>query len=208
MILTLKKREDMTPGDKTAIRGQLRTSGGNIVFNREELEEFSESDEICGESWVPKFKKWILPSLLQGDFTNCCITEDTIRNFPKGNFSSQELTKIAFVSIAEGEIKSAEMKVEARAQNGNLLLVYKIANIRAITLTATKDSYTYDEIRRTLLTEVLSYGAPVADALPEREDGTAIPEDASLGKGTYRLLCYLPTSEGVMVQSYVYLTLQ
>lgn len=96
MILTLKKREDMTPGDKTAIRGQLRTSGGNIVFNREELEEFSESDEICGESWVPKFKKWILPSLLQGDFTNCCITEDTIRNFPKGNFSSQELTKIAF----------------------------------------------------------------------------------------------------------------
>lgn len=119
-----------------------------------------------------------------------------------------ELTKIAFVSIAEGEIKSAEMKVEARAQNGNLLLVYKIANIRAITLTATKDSYTYDEIRRTLLTEVLGYGAPVADALPEREDGTAIPEDASLGKGTYRLLCYLPTSEGVMVQSYVYLTLK
>jgi hypothetical protein len=33
---------------------------------------------------------------MQGEFTNCCITDDAILNFPKGNFSSQELTKIAF----------------------------------------------------------------------------------------------------------------
>lgn len=96
VIFTLKKREELTSGDETAIRGQLRTSGSNIVFNREELTEFCESPSVCNESWVPKFRKWIQPALMQGDFANCCITEEAIRNFPKGDFSSQELTKIAF----------------------------------------------------------------------------------------------------------------
>ena len=96
VVISLKKRGDMTPGDETAIRGQLRTGGSNIVLNREELQEFCESPAVCEESWIPKFKKWILPALMQGEFTNCCITDDAILNFPKGNFSSQELTKIAF----------------------------------------------------------------------------------------------------------------
>lgn len=96
VVLTLKKREEMSTGDETAIRGQLRTSGSNIAFNREELKEFCSSPAVRNESWISKFQRWILPALLQGDFSNCCISEETIRNFPKGDFSSQELTKIAF----------------------------------------------------------------------------------------------------------------
>lgn len=96
VIITLKKRDDMTAGDKTAIRGQLRTGGSNMIFNREELQDFCKSPAVCDESWIPGFKKWILPALMQGEFNNCCITDETIINFPKGNFSSQELTKIAF----------------------------------------------------------------------------------------------------------------
>lgn len=96
-VITLKQREKMSPGDIIAIKGQLRTSGTNIVFTEAELDEFCNNDEIRSEDWFSDFVKYIFPVLKKGDFTNCCITEESIRNFPKGPFSSQQLTKIAFV---------------------------------------------------------------------------------------------------------------
>lgn len=101
VIITSK--EEFSKGDLIAIKGQLRTSGTNIIFSREDLDDFCSSEEIQEEIWLPKFRKWILPSLENSAFVNACITEEMIRDFPKGNFSSQELIKIslAFKNYAE-----------------------------------------------------------------------------------------------------------
>ena len=97
VVITLKERDKMSDVDKIAIKGQLRTSGTNIIFTKEELQEFCDNPDIKREDWFPKFEKYILPNLLSREYTNCCITEEDIRRFPKGRFTSQELTKISFV---------------------------------------------------------------------------------------------------------------
>jgi hypothetical protein len=118
-----------------------------------------------------------------------------------------EIQKIAFLNIAEGEIESSKMHVEARTDAGNLLVIYTIKHTHTATLTATKDTYSYNEIRRAVVAEILTYGAPYHGAVLEYSDGTAVDESATLGRGTYRMVCYLATEEG-LVQSYVYLNVQ
>ena len=51
----------------------------------------------------------------------------------------------------------------------------------------------------------LGYGAPISQASPETADGQTIDANATLGKGTYRMLCYINTVDG-MAQGYVCLT--
>ena len=55
--------------------------------------------------------------------------------------------------------------------------------------------------------EILTYGAPYTGAVVESEGGEALSEDSPIGIGTYRMMCYLPTSDG-LAQSYVYLTIE
>lgn len=118
-----------------------------------------------------------------------------------------EMEKVGFVNIEEGEIESSAMHIETDEEDGNLIVEYEIKNTRTITATATKDSYTYSEIKRMINLEILTYGAPYHGAVLEREDGSAVDESSSLGKGTYRMTCYLATDDG-LAQSYVYLVLE
>lgn len=118
-----------------------------------------------------------------------------------------EIQKIAFLSINEGEIESSAMHVEAIEQDSNLIIKYEIKNKHDITITATKAAYSYDEIKRIIMIEILSYGAPYHGAVLEYSSGEAVDEGASLGKGTYRMMCYLVTKDG-LAQSYVYLTVE
>ena len=55
--------------------------------------------------------------------------------------------------------------------------------------------------------EILAYGYPSSDAVLEYENGEDVENDASLGKGTYRMTAYLNTRDGI-AQSYVYLTVK
>ena len=55
--------------------------------------------------------------------------------------------------------------------------------------------------------EILAYGYPDSSAVLEYENGDDVDKNASLGKGTYRMIAYLPTSDGI-AQSYVYLTIK
>ena len=118
-----------------------------------------------------------------------------------------EMKKVGFVEIYEGEIESSAMQIQSSANDGNLVIEYKIKNIQNIEMTSTKDSYSYKEIRRVIMTEVLAHGAPYTGAVLEYEDGTAVLEDSALGVGTYRMMCYLATSDG-LAQSYIYLTVK
>ena len=119
-----------------------------------------------------------------------------------------DMTKIAFVEIVEGEIESAAMHMEATCEADHLIFTYAIKNIHRITLTATKEAYSYDEIRHIMMIDVLSYGAPYHGAVLEFESGETVPQDGTLTVGnTYRMMCYLQTDDG-LAQSYVYLTIE
>ena len=118
-----------------------------------------------------------------------------------------EMEKVAFLEIKEGEIESSAMHIEATKRDGNLILKYSIKNIRYIEMEATKQSYSYKEIRRVIMTEALAHGAPYSGAVLEYEDGTQIEDGASLGTGVYRMMAYLMTSDG-LAQSYIYLTVK
>ena len=74
-------------------------------------------------------------------------------------------------------------------------------------MNATKDAYSYNEIRRVIMQEILAYGYPDSDAVLEYENGDTVDTSASLGKGTYRMIAYLNTTDGI-AQSYIYLTVK
>ena len=118
-----------------------------------------------------------------------------------------EMEKVAFLEINEGEIESSAMQIEAIERDGSLIVKYSIKNIRYIEMEATKQSYSYKEIRRVIMTEALAHGAPYSGAVLEYEDGTQIEDGASLEKGVYRMMAYLMTSDG-LAQSYIYLTVK
>ncbi len=118
-----------------------------------------------------------------------------------------EIEKIAFLEIEEGEIESSAMHIEASEEDSNLIVKYDIKNSRHITLAAKEEGYTYDEVRKSIMVEILSYGSPYHGAVLEHENGEAVAEDATLGVGGYRMLCYFSTSDGI-AEGYVYLNIE
>ena len=116
-----------------------------------------------------------------------------------------EMENVAFVEIKEGEIESSAMHIEVFNKDNSLIVKYTIKNIRYIEIEATKETYSYKEIRRAIMTEALAHGAPYSGAMLEYEDGTQVDEGAQLGKGVYRMMAYLMTDDG-LAQSYIYLT--
>ena len=118
-----------------------------------------------------------------------------------------EMQKIAFISIEEGEIDSAAMYIEAISSNSGLMVKYMIKNSRAVVLEATKNEYSYDEIRKIIMREIVTYGSPYHGAALEYENGDVVDEEDVLVIGAYRMMCYLPTADG-LAQSYIYLTIE
>ena len=79
-----------------------------------------------------------------------------------------EMKKLAFVDIREGEIESAAMLITATEEDHNLFLEYKISNVRSITLEATQDTYTVEELNAIITREILAFGAPISQASPKQ----------------------------------------
>lgn len=118
-----------------------------------------------------------------------------------------EMKKIAFAEIKEGEIESAAMIMEAFDEEASLIVEYKIKNTRSISIVATKEGYSYKEIEKIIMAEILAYGTPFQSATLETQTGEEIGGEQTLGKGTYRMMCYFNTSDG-LAQGYVYLTVE
>lgn len=141
-------------------------------------------------------------NLSQGEYALVAYitTEDGIR--------VSKMESVAFLSISGGTVESSAMDISASAVNENQLRVtYTIKNIIRLEEVATKDNYSYDEIRRIIMIEILAKGTPDDEAVLEYEDGTAVKSGVSLGKGTYRMTAYFPTADG-LAHSYVYLTIK
>lgn len=127
-------------------------------------------------------------------------TEDGIR--------VSKMESVAFLSISGGTVESAAMDIESTRENENQLYVtYTIKNIIRLEEIATKESYSYKEVRRLIMLEILAKGTPDESAVLEYEDGTAVEEEATLGRGTYRMTAYFPSADG-LAHSYVYLTIK
>lgn len=117
-----------------------------------------------------------------------------------------EMLKIGSFSTYDEKLTSAAMDITVKTTDAYLYIQYAIKNSHTFEVSATKDNYTYGEIERMLLSEALKYGAPFAGAKLEYEDGSSVAEDDTLGAGTYRIMAYLNTEDG-LAQSYIYLTL-
>jgi hypothetical protein len=157
-------------------------TGGDIMLN------------ASGNYQVPK-------NLVEGNYALVIYASD------KDGIRTSKMEKLAFVSIEEGKLDSSAMDIEISSINNNLHATYTIKNTRYIDMTATKDTYSYNEIRRIVMQEILAYGYPDSSAVLEYENGDDVDKNASLTKGTYRMIAYLPTSDG-LAQSYVYLTIK
>lgn len=118
-----------------------------------------------------------------------------------------EMVKIGAFSTYNEALESAAMDITVKNVNDNLHIHYKIKNFYTVDKTADKDKYTKAELERIAMIEILKHGAPFAGATLEYSDGRAISDTDALGKGSYRIMCYLATNDG-LAQSYVYLNLK
>ena len=117
------------------------------------------------------------------------------------------MVSVSFVMIEEGELESSAMDIQTKSAGGNLHVTYTIKNVIRFEMESTKESYSHKEVRRAIMIEILAKGTPDESAVLEYEDGTAVSEGASLGKGTYRMTAFIQTEDGA-AQSYVYLTIK
>ena len=115
-----------------------------------------------------------------------------------------EMVKVGAFSTYDEKLESTAMDINVRSVGGNLQVRYVIKNFHNMTVNATKDSYSASELERIAIREILQYGAPFSGAVLEYKNGEKIESGASLGRGEYRLMCYLNTSDG-LAQSYIYL---
>ena len=124
-----------------------------------------------------------------------------------GGIRVTEFLKIGSFSASENKLDSAAMDIDISVKDTNLYVKYSIKNTLTVKMTATKASYTYAEIEHMILLEVIKKGTPHEAASLEYADGGAVGRGDTLSKGSYRLMCYLPTADG-LAESYVYLNLE
>lgn len=151
--------------------------------------------EASGDFTVPK-------NLHEGDYAlvvYAATAADGIR--------VSDMVKVASFSTYDEKLESTAMDIDVKTVSGILHVNYTIKNSISLVMTAAKDSYTAAELERIMTNEILRCGAPFKGAILEYADGSAISSGVALGKGEYRMMCYLNTSDGP-AQSYIYLELE
>ena len=118
-----------------------------------------------------------------------------------------EMVKVGAFSTYNETLESEAMNITVRNVSDTLHFEYKIKNSYTKNMTAEKASYTLSELERVAMIEILKHGAPFSGARLEFANGDEISSDTPLGKGSYRIMCYLATSDG-LAQSYLYLNLE
>lgn len=168
----------------------LPLSGGeniNVAFNGDSV-----TLTASGSFTVPK-------NLTEGDYALVVYgasADDGIR--------VTEMVKVGSFSTYDESLKSEAMDIQVKTVSGTLHVKYTIKNSISISMTATKDSYTAEELERVVMREILKHGAPFPEASLEYKSGEQIPYGEELGRGEYRMMCYLNTSDG-LAQSYIYI---
>lgn len=179
-------------GDPSSVN-VVPLGGGNATKAKYNGSEITLS--ASGDYTVPK-------NLIEGDYALVVYGADA-----SSGIRVTDMVKIASFDIYNEKLESTAMDINVHSTYGVLYVNYVIKNYHNITVAATKDSYTVRELERIALRDILQYGAPFSGAVLEYKNGDKIEDGAKLGKGEYRLMCYLNTSDG-LAQSYVYLTVE
>ena len=147
---------------------------------------------VSGDFTVPK-------NLHQGEYAlvvYAATADDGIR--------VSDMVKVASFSTYDESLESAAMDIRVSTVSGNLRFEYAIKNVIYMTVTATQSYYDAEELEDIIMLEILRCGAPFKDASLEYADGSPIASGEKLARGSYRLMCYLNTTDG-LAQSYIYL---
>ena len=147
-----------------------------------------------GSYTVPK-------NLIAGDYAlvvYAATADDEIR--------VSEMVKIGSFSTYNEKLDSTAMDISVMNVGDTLHFKYAIKNSYTVQIASSGRTYTHLEIERLITVEILKKGAPFVGAVLEYADGGAVGEAKNLGVGTYRMMCYLNTSDG-LAQSYIYLVI-
>ena len=195
-------------GEKYALRVALSLcdeNGNPISVNTVPLASITDSSSSAvafgtGAITLTASGSFALPkNLTQGDYALVvygAIADSGIR--------VTEMVKVGAFSTYNEKLESAAMDIQITTVSDSLHVKYAIKNSHSIVISATKEVYTVAELERFANVEALKYGAPFSGARLEYMDGTSISADQSLGRGEYRMMCYLMTADG-LAQSYIYL---
>jgi hypothetical protein len=164
---------------------------GSAVTFEENAIALSES----GSFTVPK-------NLLQGEYSVVVYIAEA-----ESGIRVSEMKAIAFLDAEEGTLESTAMDITVTPDGESLKFTYLIKNNITIEIEATREVYTYEEVRHLIMAQILAKGAPFEGAELEYADGGEIADEAELTAGSYRMMCYLNTSDG-LAQSYVYLNIK
>lgn len=165
---------DGTASPKTAF------SGGTIALS------------VSGSYTVPK-------NLIAGDYALvvfAATADEEIR--------VSEMLKIGSFSTYNEALESEAMQISVETVGDTLHVKYAIKNSYTVTVASGGKKLTAAEIQHLISVEILKKGAPFSGAVLEYRNGGAVGENDSLGEGTYRMMCYLNTADG-LAQSYIYL---
>ena len=117
-----------------------------------------------------------------------------------------EMVKIGSFSTYNEKLDSAAMDISVMNVGDTLHFKYAIKNSHTVELAYSGRTYTALEIERIITVEILKKGAPFVGAVLEYADGSAVGAANDLGVGSYRMMCYLNTADG-LAQSYIYLVI-
>ena len=160
-----------------------------VVFSGKNI-----SLSVLGSYTVPK-------NLIAGDYALvvfAATADEEIR--------VSEMLKIGSFSTYNEKLESSAMDITVKNVGDTLHVQYAIKNSITITVASGGKKYTVSELERLITVEILKKGAPFSGAVLEYENGSAVGETDSLGEGTYRMMCYLNTDDG-LAQSYIYLVI-
>ena len=118
-----------------------------------------------------------------------------------------EMVKIGSFSTYNESLDSSAMDITVVNVGDSLHFKYEIKNSITISVDGSGKKYSASEIERIMTVEILKKGAPFSGAALEYADGGAVNSSGELGAGSYRMMCYLNTADG-LAQSYIYLEIK
>ena len=180
-------------------------SGNPLSVNTVELDGGTSAEVLFGDGplYLAASGSYTVPkNLIAGDYAlvvYAATADEGIR--------VSEMQKIGSFSTYDEKLESAAMDISVKSVGDTLHFIYQIKNSYTVEITSGGKKYTSAEIERLITVEILRKGAPFSSAVLEDANGNEIGEATGLGSGTYRMMCYLNTEDG-LAQSYIYLIIK
>ncbi len=116
-----------------------------------------------------------------------------------------KIVPIAFLNTEEEMIENDFSVRKVWSNNGSLMVNYTPNLEIVVSMKEIKATYTYNEVRRALMSQILACGYPIFDAEITNANGETIDENAELGSGTYKLKFHMSSKEAILgyVEAYV-----